>query len=98
VDWSSLDALNEKKFGGIGIAFTKCTVPNIPYTLFFEWFRRNIKLVDEPGTPFPEGRESKRPRRLGRATNDMKMVIEEAFTNIDNGGYDLGFRIMDDGG
>ena len=25
VDWSTLGALNEKKFGGIGIAFTKCS-------------------------------------------------------------------------
>jgi hypothetical protein len=98
VDWSSLDALNEKKFGGIGIAFTKYTVPDIPYTPFLEWFRRNIKLVDEPGIPFSEDREPKRPRRLGRVTNDMEMVIEEAFANMDDGGYDLGFRITDDGG
>ena len=57
VDWSTLGALNEKKFGCIGIAFTKCAVPDVPYIPVPDWFRRNPGLVDEHGTPIPEGRE-----------------------------------------
>ena len=85
VDWASLDALNAQKFGGIGFAFTKCTVSDISYTPVPEWFRRNPRLVDEPGTPMPEGREPKKPRCRGRATNDVEMTIEEAFANMDDG-------------
>jgi hypothetical protein len=32
VDWSNLATLSEKKFGGLGTAFTKCTISDIPYT------------------------------------------------------------------
>ena len=45
----------------------------------------NHKLMDEPETPIPEGREPKKPRRLRRANNDVEMVIEEAFANMDDG-------------
>jgi len=41
--------------------------------------------VDQHGTPFSEGWESKRPCHLRRATNDVEIVIEEAFANIDDG-------------
>jgi hypothetical protein len=41
--------------------------------------------VDKPGIPIPEGREPKKPRHLGRAINDIDMIIEEAFANIDDG-------------
>ena len=44
VDWSSLGALKDKKFGSVGIAFTKCAVPNIPYTPVPEWFRKNAQF------------------------------------------------------
>jgi hypothetical protein len=74
VDWSSLGALTEKKFGGIGIAFTKCTVPDIPYIPVPEWFRENSGLVDDPSTPVPNGREPKRPRHSCRAENDIETV------------------------
>ena len=85
VDWSSLGALHGQKFGGIGIAFTKCTVPDIPYTPVPEWFRRNPRLVDEPGAPIPEGREPKKPRNRKRPANDVEMAIEEAFEHMDEG-------------
>jgi hypothetical protein len=62
VDWSSLDALHSQKFGGIGITFTKCTVPVIPYTLVPEWFKKNPRLVDEPRVPISDAREPKKPR------------------------------------
>jgi hypothetical protein len=83
VDWSSLGTLNEKKFGDIEIIFIKWTVRDIPYTPVPEWSRRNPKLVDEPGTLIPEGREPKK-LRLGRADNDMETVFEEAFANMDD--------------
>jgi hypothetical protein len=54
VDWLSLGALKERKFGGIGEAYNKYTVPDIPYTPVPEWFKTNPKLVDEPGTPITE--------------------------------------------
>ena len=65
VDWSNMGALNEKKFGGIRIVFTKYTVPDIPYISVPEWFRRNFKLVEDPRTPISEGRKPKRPRCVG---------------------------------
>jgi hypothetical protein len=89
VDWSSLDALKEKKFGRIGIAYTKCTVLDIPYIPIPEWFRTNLKLVDEPMTLFPEGREPKMLRNRRRVDNDMETVIGEAFTNMDDGREDM---------
>jgi hypothetical protein len=85
VDWSSLGALHGQKFGGIGIAFTKCTVPDISYTPVPEWFRRNPRLVDEHGTPIPEGREPKKPRHRKRPANDVEMAIEETFEHMDEG-------------
>jgi hypothetical protein len=48
MDWSSLGALHGQKFGGIGIAFTKCIVLDIPYTPIPKWFKKNPRLVDEP--------------------------------------------------
>ena len=85
VDWSSLIVLHGQKFGGIGIALTKCTVPDIPYTPVPEWFRKNHELVDEPGTPIPEGRTPKKPRQRKRQANDVEMAIEEAFEHMDEG-------------
>ena len=84
MDWSSLGALKEKKFGGIRIAFIKYAVPDILYTLVPVWFRRNPKLVDEVGFLISEGREHNKTRRLGRTCNDMETVMEEAFVNIDD--------------
>ena len=74
---------------GIGIAFIKCAVPDIPYAPVLEWSRTNPGLVDESGTPILEGREPKRPRRLGRADNDMEMVIEDAFASMNDGMDDM---------
>jgi hypothetical protein len=85
VDWSSLGALNEKKFGGIGIAFTKCTVPDISYIPVPEWFRENSRLVDDPRTPVPDGREPKRPRHSCRADNDIETVSGEVVANMEDG-------------
>lgn len=59
VYWSSLDVLNEKKFGDIKIAFTKCVVLDFSYTPVPEWCKKNPKQIDEPGTPIPEGQEVK---------------------------------------
>ena len=89
VDWSIFDALNEKKFGGIKIAFTKCVVPDFSYTPVSEWFKRIPKLVGELGTPIPEGRETKKPHCLCGTDNNMERVIEEAFANMDNGIEDM---------
>ena len=83
VDWSSLGALNEKKFGGIGITFTKCTVPDFPYILVPEWFRENSKLVDDLRTPIPDGREPKKPRHSCRADNDMETLSGEVVANME---------------
>jgi hypothetical protein len=85
VDWSSLGALHDQKFGGIGIAFTKCTVPDIPYTPVPDWFKKNPRLVDEPGVPIPDDREPKKPRNRKRPANDVEMAIEEAFEHMDEG-------------
>jgi hypothetical protein len=84
VDWSNLAALSERKFGGLGIAYTKCTVPDIPYIPVPEWFRKNPKIVDEPGGPILEGREPKRIRHVGPTDNDMETVMGEADTNMDD--------------
>jgi len=72
-------------FGGIGIAFTKCIVPDISYTPVPDWFRKNPKLVDESGMPIPDGREPKKPRNRKRPANDVEMAIEEAFEHMDEG-------------
>jgi len=85
VDWSSIAALQGLKFGGLGPAYTKCTVPDIPYTPVPEWFRKNPKLVDEPGTPIPEGRTPKKPRHRKVTSNDVEMAIAEAFEHMDEG-------------
>jgi hypothetical protein len=85
VDLSSLGVLHGQKFGGIGIAFTKCTVPDIPYTPVPEWFKKNPRLVDEPGVPIPDDREPKKPRNRKRPANDVEMAIEEAFEHMDEG-------------
>ena len=85
VDWSSLGALNEKKFGGIGIAFTKCTVSDIPYIPVPEWFRKNSRLVGDPRTPVPDGREPKRPHHSCRADNDIETVSGEVVANMEDG-------------
>ena len=68
---------------GLGPAFTKCTVPDIPYTPVPEWFRKNPGLVDEPGTPILDGRTPKKPRHRKRPANDVEMAIEEAFEHMD---------------
>lgn len=96
VDWSSLGALHDQKFGGIGIAFTKCTVPDIPYTPVPEWFRKNPKLVDEPGAPIPEGREPKKPRTRKRPANDVEMAIEEAFEHMDEEGMEVNVDVVNE--
>jgi hypothetical protein len=85
IAWSSLGDLHGHKFGDIGITFIKCTVSNIPYTPFPEWLKRNLRLVDESGTPIPDGREPKKPRNRKRPANDMEMAIEEAFEHMDEG-------------
>ena len=85
VDWSSLGPLNEKKFGGIGIAFTKCTVPDIPYIPVPEWFRENSRLVDDPSTPIPDGRKPKRSRHSCRADNDMETISMEVVATMEDG-------------
>ena len=85
VDWSSLGALNEKKFGGIEIAFTKCTVPDIPYIPVPDWFKENSRLVDDHSTSVPDGREPKRPRHSCRADNDVETVSAEVVATIENG-------------
>jgi hypothetical protein len=75
VDWSNLTALSERKFGGLGIAYTKCIVSDIPYTPVPEWFMKNPKLVDEPGGPISEGWEPKMIRHVGPTDNDMETVM-----------------------
>jgi len=80
-----LGALHGQKFGGIGIAFTKCKVLYILYTPVPDWFRKNSRLVDEPGMPIPDGREPKKSRNHKRPANDVKMAIEEAFEHMDEG-------------
>jgi hypothetical protein len=72
VDWSSLGALHGQKFGVIGIAFTKCTVQDIPYTPVPEWIRRNPRLVNEHETLILDGREPKKPRNHKRPANDQR--------------------------
>ena len=86
VDWSTLGALNAQKFGGIGTALTKCTVPDIPYTPVPEWFRTNPRLVDDPGAPIPEGREPRNPRNRRRpgAAQNVLMAIGEAYDHVDD--------------
>ena len=52
MDWSRLAALSERKYGGLGIAYTKCTVLEFPYTPIPKWCIMNSKLVDDPGSQF----------------------------------------------
>ncbi len=85
VDWSSLGVLNENKFGGIGIAFTKCTVPNIPYIPVPKWFRKNSRLIDDRSTPVPDGRKPKKRRHSCRADNDMETGSGEVVANMEDG-------------
>ena len=85
VDCSSLAALSKRPFGGIGPAFTKCIVPDIPYTTVSKWFRRNPRLVDELGTPIREGGTPKRLRYVRRMDNNMNTVMGEADANMDDG-------------
>ena len=80
-----MDALNEKKFGGIGIAFTKYTVPDISYIPVTEWFRENSRLVDDPSTPIPDGWEPKKPRHSCRANDDMETVSAEVVATMEDG-------------
>ena len=80
-----MGALNEKKFGGIEIAFTKCTVPDIPYIPVPDWFKENSRLVDDHSTSVPDGREPKRPRHSCRADNDVETVSAEVVATIENG-------------
>ena len=80
VDWASLCALKEKKFGGIGGVFTK-------------WFKNNSKLVDDPRFPIPEVREPKKPRHCCRVDNDMETVSGEAIANINDGDDHMEYNI-----
>ena len=89
VDWSSLTALSERKFRGLEIAYIKCTVPDILYTIVPEWLRRIPKIVDEPETPIPEDQTPKKKRHVGRTDNDMVMVIGKADANMDDGMDDM---------
>jgi hypothetical protein len=89
VDWSRLAALSERKFGGLRIAYTKCTFLDILYTPVPEWFRRNPKLVDEFGFPIPEGREPKKIRHVSRTDNKMETVMGEADANMDDDRDDM---------
>ena len=68
----------------IRIAFTKCKFPDIPYTPVSEWFRMNLGLVDDPGTPIPKGREPKKSRSHRQEANDVEMAIEAEFKHMDD--------------
>jgi hypothetical protein len=83
-----------EKIWGLGIAFTKCTVPDISYTPVPEWFRNNPKLVDEPGGPISEGREPKRKPHVGPTDNDMETVMGEADANMNDGMDDMNDQEM----
>ena len=52
---------------------------DIPYCPVPQWFRENLKLVDELGCPLLEGWEPIQPRLRRTAENDMDMTLGEAF-------------------
>ena len=71
VDWSTLRFIN-KKIGQIGDALSTKKLVDIPYEPVPDWFRQNLKLVDELGHPLPHDRIPKRPR-LERTECHMRL-------------------------
>ena len=69
---------------GFRTRITKCTVPDIPLTIVPEWFRRTLRIMDEPGTPIPEGRTPKMTRHVRQTDNDVDTVTGEADANMDD--------------
>ena len=80
MDWSTLQ---RDKFGFVGDALSKCEDVDIPYSPLLQWFRENLKLLDEPRCTLLEGQEPKRPCLRRTTKNDMDMILEEAFAIMD---------------
>ena len=80
MDWSTL---RWDRFGSIGDALSKCQGVDIPYSPLPQWFRKNLKLLDDPGCALPKGWEPKRPRLRRTTENDMDMTLGKAFATMD---------------